>query len=533
MKPVVFVLLVLVGSLILTNLPAPSYADSNLDTLLRIATQARDNINIQLSQLPTVPDEINQLYKQGSEETDALTQSVSQEDQASSKQHFLSAMKIFKEINDKISSFTPVVTNQQIPQIDTLQLGSEINRMQKLGDRLETIATKNNVEIDFTKFSETMQDARKSLDAGNADQVNKDLQTANHLLLDAHQLLADAAKKKTSDRAKDFTEKQIQRLSQVNATGLLQNVARSSAPPVTPVPVVTNGNQTGNIPDMIIQLKQLVSEGKIDEALKLIKLIEVLQNPRTSSQVPETEIPNATQPADVNNVNTPEIANPVNNSTTSTQTNLTTPNQIPPPPSTPPILPPSNVTSQTTPSTTHILPPSNVTSQTTPSTTHILPPSNVTSQTTPSTPPKTNSTQSNVTSQTTPSTPPKTNSTQSASSTKAQTSSTISLTINSVDLSGNQIRGIWIELHNPSDQVLKNGYAPISFSVSSGNQYVIHVSSWHNIAFNHWDNGSTDSHRTITLTHSVTLTAYYSTGSTTQSKTTHGDHEKHNNEGQD
>jgi hypothetical protein len=350
MKPLAFVLLVLVGSMILTNLLPLSYADSNLDTLLRIATQARDNINIQLSQLSTIPDETNQLYKQGSKETDALEQSVSQNDQASSKEHFLSAMKIFKEVNDKISSLTPTATNEQPPQIDTLQLKSEITRTQKLGDRLETIATKNNVEIDFTKFSEIMQDARQNLDAGNADQVNKDIHTANQFLLDVHQLLADAAKKKTSDRAKDFTVKQIQRLSQVKETNPLNvtrsfaplttpvpqvtnesqvketnplNVTRSFAPLTTPVPQVTNESQTGNIPDMIVQLKQLVLEGKIDEALKLIKLIEAIQNHDANSQIPITETPNATQSANVNNVNTTETTNPVNNSTMTKQNNQT------------------------------------------------------------------------------------------------------------------------------------------------------------------------------------------------------------------
>jgi hypothetical protein len=194
--------------------------------------------------------------------------------------------------------------------------------MQTLGDRLKTIAVTNNVEIDFTKFNETMQDARQNLDAGNADQVNKDLYTANQFLLDVHQLLADAAKKKTSDRAKDFTEKQIQRLSQVKETNPL-NVTRSFAPLITPVPQVTNERQTGNIPDMIVQLKQLVLEGKIDEALKLIKLIEALQNQEISSQIPITETPNATQSANVNNVNTTEITNPVNNSTVTKQNNQT------------------------------------------------------------------------------------------------------------------------------------------------------------------------------------------------------------------
>jgi hypothetical protein len=352
MKSIAFVLLVLVGSLILTNLPSPSYADPSLDVLLRIATQAQDNIHIQLSQLPTIHDEINQLYKQGSEETDALAQSISQNDQTSSKTHFLSAMKIFKEINDKISSITSSASSEQTPQIDTVQLKSEINRMQTLGDRLETIATKNNVEIDFTKFSATMQDARQNLDAGNADQVNKDLQTANQFLLDAHQLLADAAKKKTSDRAKDFTEKQIQRLSHAkvtippqNVTQSFtpvitpapqitneshakvtippQNVTQSFTPVITPAPQITNESQVGNIP-MIAQLKQLVSEGKIDEALKLIKFIEALQHQETSSQIHKTESVNATRPDNQSESNA-ERANSVNNSTVTNQNNQTQP----------------------------------------------------------------------------------------------------------------------------------------------------------------------------------------------------------------
>src|SRR5438309_3766688 len=263
MKPLAFVLLGLVGSLILANLPAQSYADSNLDTLLRIATQARDNTKIQLTQLPSVPDEINQLYIQGSKETGALAQSVSQEDQTSSKTHFLSAMKIFKEINDNISSITPAATSQQ-PQIDTSQFKDQINRMQNLGDRLKTIAVTNNVEIDFTKFDVLMQDARQSLDAGNADQVNKDLGNANQILLDVHHILADAATKKTSDRAKDFTQKEIEKLSQ--EPNSVQNVTQSPSSPSG----TTNATQRENLPDMIVQLKQLVSEGKIDEALKLI-----------------------------------------------------------------------------------------------------------------------------------------------------------------------------------------------------------------------------------------------------------------------
>jgi len=321
MKPLAFALLVLVGSLVLTNLPTPSYADPKLDTLLGIATKARDNISIQLSQLTSVPDDINQLYNHGSEETDALTQSISQGDQDSAKTHFLSAMRIFKTINDKISSLTPAATSDQPSQIDTSRLNDQINRMQNLGDKLSTIATNNNVDIDFTKFNALMQNAKQNLDAGNLDQVNNQLETANQFLLSAHHTLADAATKKTSDRAKDFTEKQIERLSQTQEPSPQQNVTQPNSPPVTPTQE-TNATETVNINDMITKLRQLVSEGKTDEALKLIKMIEASQNQKTSSHVHTTETPNATQQDDGNNTNASATVNsPDNFSDKQKQTN--------------------------------------------------------------------------------------------------------------------------------------------------------------------------------------------------------------------
>ena len=204
MKPLAFVLLALVGSMVLTNLSAPSYADSQLIALLKIATQAQNNIGIQLSQLNKVPNDIKQLYNQGSGETNALAQSISKNDADSAKKHFLSAMAIFKSINYKISSLASVTTtiqpsqttSNQPSQIDTLRLKDEISRIQKLGDGLKTIATKNKIGIDFTKFDVLMQDASKNLVIGNVNQVNNDLKIAQQFLLDANHSLTEAAKKK-------------------------------------------------------------------------------------------------------------------------------------------------------------------------------------------------------------------------------------------------------------------------------------------------------------------------------------------------
>lgn len=65
---------------------------------------------------------------------------------------------------------------------------------------------------------------------------------------------------------------------------------------------------------MIDKLRQLVSEDKIDEAIKLIKLTETLQRQEIRSQVSTTETLNATQLNITDNFNASKLANPVNNS---------------------------------------------------------------------------------------------------------------------------------------------------------------------------------------------------------------------------
>ena len=143
MKIPSIVMIALVSTLIL-NLPMQSYADPQLDTLLRIATQARDNLSINLSQLTNIPSDVSDLYKQGSDETDSLKQAVQQQDINSAKQHFLSAMQFFKTTNDKINSLNATSLNDQ-QRTQILALQDEIDSAQKTGQRLKDIAMSNNV----------------------------------------------------------------------------------------------------------------------------------------------------------------------------------------------------------------------------------------------------------------------------------------------------------------------------------------------------------------------------------------------------
>ncbi len=331
MRPLAFVLLVLVGSMIITSTPSQIFADPQLDSLLRIANQARDNIKIRLSQLESVPDEIAKLYEQGSAETDALAQSVAQEDIASSRQHFLSAMRLFKEASDKISSSAPTVIGDPLPPTDTSRLTNSIARIEKEAQRLKAVAAKNNIEIDFSEFDKLMQIARQNLEAGNTDDVIKTLEIAKQFLTDVYNSISAAAKQKSSDRAKEFATKQIERLdkliAQARDLGISEDIINTlealkaklqetsdasriamEMKDINTVQEKLNASKANrlnalvhqleskidrlerdvqdddsrakiaNTKDMFGELKQLVSDGKLEEAIRMIQSIDEILN---------------------------------------------------------------------------------------------------------------------------------------------------------------------------------------------------------------------------------------------------------------
>ena len=90
----------------------------------------------------------------------------------------------------------------------------------------------------------------------------------------------------------------------------------------------------------------------------------------------------------------------------------------------------------------------------------------------------------------------------------------VTVSVKSVDLSGNPITGLWTVIRTPSGTTVSSGFTPVSFTVTSGNSYVVHVGNYQSDVFNHWNDGSTSSYYTITPTQNVILTAYYSTGTT-------------------
>ena len=102
--------------------------------------------------------------------------------------------------------------------------------------------------------------------------------------------------------------------------------------------------------------------------------------------------------------------------------------------------------------------------------------------------------------------------TASGTTLTVSSSGTVSITVNSANLAGVSFTGMWVELHASNGTTLANGYTPITFKVASGNAYTIVSSNYQNYVFNHWNDGTTTTSKTITPTQNTTLTEFYSTG---------------------
>ncbi|HXQ93322.1 MAG TPA: spherulation-specific family 4 protein [Nitrososphaerales archaeon] len=87
-------------------------------------------------------------------------------------------------------------------------------------------------------------------------------------------------------------------------------------------------------------------------------------------------------------------------------------------------------------------------------------------------------------------------------------SSSVSLTVDSVDMAGNPISGLWTVLQTGGN-IVQSGFTPEAFSVTSGDQYQVTASNYASYVFDHWGNGSTSNTESLTASGPITLVAYY------------------------
>lgn len=298
MNKTYFVILFLIASL-LGTISTHAYAESETESLVRLAMQARDHIKFELSNTESVPDEIKKLYEQGSAEIDALNNAAKEENAEEARTHFLAAMRIFKEIGQQISQARPVA-ELALAQDANTQYGIKpvIDRMEKYVDRLKGIAEKNGVEIDFQALDELIITARNNYNSGDLGSAEKTIGILESLTLDVYNVLKDNADQKKAMRAKDFAEKQIQRVDilivQAKDLGLSENITKNLEQSRLQLIKASNSSQIVKQTKIIITLKNQFDESKANRIDAIIKNLEAkLDKLSTSKRIDTAKLDKA------------------------------------------------------------------------------------------------------------------------------------------------------------------------------------------------------------------------------------------------
>jgi len=293
-----FVMLFLIASL-LGTISTYAYAESETESLVRLATQARDHIKLELSNTESVSDEIKKLYEQGSAEIDALNNAAKEENAEEARTHFLAAMKIFKEIGQQISQVRPVA-ERALAQDTNTQYGIKpvIDRMEKYVDRLKGIAEKNGVEIDFQALDELITTAKNNYNSGDLGSAEKNIGILESLTLDVYNVLKDNADQKKIMRAKDFAEKQIQRVDilivQAKDLGLSENITKNLEQSRLQLIKASNSSQIVKQTRIIITLKNQFDESKANRIDAIINDLEAkLDKLSTSKRIDTAKLDKA------------------------------------------------------------------------------------------------------------------------------------------------------------------------------------------------------------------------------------------------
>ncbi len=277
-KIVTFGLLFLVTSMIF-SMPAQIYADPGLDSLVRITTQARDHIRFQLSNISEPTSEIKRLYEHGVSETELVISAVEQGDAKTAKTHFLPAMQAFKEVGRLVNEQRTIAQITLSDSTDTrFGIKPVIDRMERYADRLKAIAEKNQVDVDFTVLDELIITAKQNYNDNNLDEAKRTIEIIESVTLDIYNILKEDANQKKILRAKGFAEKHIQRITilieQTKDLGMSENITKNLEQSQLKLIQASDPKQIAKHTKIIISIKNQVDESKTNRINAIINQLE-------------------------------------------------------------------------------------------------------------------------------------------------------------------------------------------------------------------------------------------------------------------
>ncbi len=272
-------LFALVASMIMGSIPNYVYADSQSDSLIRIASQARDQVKIQLSKVDAT-QEIKDKFEIASVEIRLLMEASKNEDVPAYRQHFLSAMNIYNEIIQQISeiSSTSDAALSSSQTVGASSISHELDRLERYIDRLKGIAIKNEIDFDSSHVDKLIDKARNEIKEGNSLAVTSTIKEIKQSIADLNNLLREKTREYTTDRAKSLVGKHLEDLDRLIAEAKDIGVSQGTLDKLMEAREHLNSvSGASDVTQIIDEVKKLISIKKQFEDTK-IQRIQVRAN---------------------------------------------------------------------------------------------------------------------------------------------------------------------------------------------------------------------------------------------------------------
>ncbi|TAK16610.1 MAG: hypothetical protein EPO37_08105 [Nitrosarchaeum sp.] len=256
----------------MTNL---AQAQTDPYILLKIAKHAQKQLENQINQDSS--DKIKQLFKDGAQQIKALEESLKNNEIDLAKQHFLSAMRIFKEVSQQLS------INQSSPaEMATLKAtvdpSVDLLRLQNYIDNLKIIAKKYNTSVDFSEIDDLFVTAKKQIVDRQFDDALQTINKIKQITVDFNNKIREYASQQEQTRAKEYAQKYLEQLDRLieNAKnkGLSEDIIQKLETARENLSSATNPHE------IIKQVREIIS---IKEQFELTK------NDRLESRVMQIE----------------------------------------------------------------------------------------------------------------------------------------------------------------------------------------------------------------------------------------------------
>jgi len=237
-------LLMLVASMVFSGMPISAEAQTDPSILLKIASQAKREVNQQISSDSS--EEIKRLFEEASHQVVLLERSLESDDLSSAKQHFLSAMKMFKRITQMISSDRPIQELQSTDAASSPQRdkSNNLERIKKFITTLKSIA--KNQAVSFDEANRLVDLAEKQI-RENDSGLGETLDDLRVVLDKIQKDLRKLASQTTDDRTIKFFNDMLDRLEKRGA----------------------DQESLSDAKDTLSDYEQQIADGNYDEAKKL------------------------------------------------------------------------------------------------------------------------------------------------------------------------------------------------------------------------------------------------------------------------